>query len=156
MSKQIKQMEMDALKKTFAGVRDMVLLSSNGLDCHADSLFRTNLSKKNIRLHMVKNSLARRVFAEMGIKVDAAWSGPTLVAWGADSLADLSKAIDGLIGPKKNDKVKPKLAVAEGQAVTFDQAKTMPTRAEAIATILGMTSARTYPHRLRPSSCATR
>ena len=63
MSKQIKQMEMDALGKVFEGVRDLVALSISGLDSRADNQLRLNLRKKNIRLHVVKNSLARRVLS---------------------------------------------------------------------------------------------
>ena len=40
MSKAIKQMEMEALKSDFKGVRDMVVLNTTGLSCHGDYLFR--------------------------------------------------------------------------------------------------------------------
>src|SRR5207302_10329185 len=87
MSKQIKQMEMDALKTTFQDVRDLVILSVSKVSCQADTQMRTALRKKNIRLRVVKNSLARRVFDEMGMKVEKVWEGPTTLAWGANSLA---------------------------------------------------------------------
>jgi len=83
---------------------------------------------------MVKNSLARRVFQDMGIKIDQVWSGPTLMAWGADSIADLSKSLEEVI--KKNPKLTVKAAVAEGQAVTFEQALKMPTRQQALSQVL--------------------
>jgi ribosomal protein L10 len=136
MSKQIKQMEMDSLKDTFRDVRDLVFLTAHKVDCHADNQLRATLRKKNIRLQVVKNSLARRVFDELGIKVSTGWEGPTLLAWGATSLADLSKELDALM--KKNDKLKPKAAVAEGQEVTFKAALAMPTRAEAIGRIVSL------------------
>ena len=85
MSKQIKQMEMDALKETFQGVRDLVVLSvSGGVNCQMDNQFRAKLRKKDVRLQIVKNSLTRRILDELGIKVGAAsrfWQGPSLVAW---------------------------------------------------------------------------
>lgn len=136
MSKKIKQMEMDTLKQTFQGVRDFVLLTATGIDSQADNGMRLGLRKKNIRLQMVKNSLARRVFGEMGLKVDGVWEGPTVLAWGVASIAELSREIDALL--KKNKKLQVKRAIAEGQEITFERAKTMPTREEAIATILGM------------------
>ena len=58
MSKVIKQMQMDALKKDFTGVRDMVLLNIVGLDAIAENQVRLGLRKKGIRLQLVKNSLA--------------------------------------------------------------------------------------------------
>ncbi|HMC64937.1 MAG TPA: 50S ribosomal protein L10 [Gemmataceae bacterium] len=136
MSKQIKQMEMDALKQTFQDVRDLVMLSASGVSCQADNQLRLDLRKKNIRLQVVKNSLARRVFDEIGIKVGNVWEGPTLLAWGAASIADLSRTLDALI--KKNDKIKVKAAVIEGQAIPFQQALTMPTKPEALGQIVAM------------------
>ena len=62
------------------------------------------------------------------------------MAWGGDSLADLSKTLDGILTKERQaqGQDQPKSAIAEGQEVTFEQAKTMPTRTEAIGTILGM------------------
>lgn len=136
MSKQIKQMQMDAMKETFKDVRDLVVMSASGLAAHTENTLRLQFRKKNIRMHMVKNSLARRVFDELQIKFKSPWAGPTLLAWGGDSIAELSKTLDAAF--KKNDKVKIKCAVAEGMEVTFKQALEMPTRAEALGTILAM------------------
>jgi len=106
MSKLIKQMEMDELKRTFQDVRDMVILSTSRVSCQADTQLRSALRKKNIRLKVVKNSLARRVFGELDMKVEKCWEGPTTLAWGSNSLAELSKELDALI--RKNDKIKVK------------------------------------------------
>ena len=141
MSKQIKQMAMDALKQQFQGVRDLVLLSVSGLSSQADNVLRANLRKKNIRVMMVKNSLLRRVFGELGVKpAEEAWTGPTIIAWGAESVKDLSREVETALlkDAKLKDKVRVKTALAEGQPVTFEQALKMPTRKEAIANVLGM------------------
>lgn len=135
MSKQIKQMEMDALRKTFAEVRDMVLVSISGFDATAENQMRLSLRKKNIRLHRVKNSLASRVFQDVGLgDLKAHLEGPTTVVWGSDSIAQLSKELD--VWVKKSDKIKPKIAVADGALVTFDAAKKFPTREEALSGII--------------------
>jgi large subunit ribosomal protein L10 len=136
MSKKIKQLEMDALKKTFADVRDMVVLSATGVDCTTDNQLRLALRKKKIRVQMVKNSLAKRVFGDLGIKIDGIWEGPTLLAWGTDSVAELSKSIDEIA--QKNKKITVKKAVAEGEQITFEAALKRPTRVQAIGTILAM------------------
>src|SRR5262249_51539878 len=137
MSKEIKQLEMTSLRETFQDVRDMVFLSIAKQDCQADNQMRTALRKKNIRLKMVKNSLARRVFDELGMKTERLWEGPTFLAWGSTSMADLSKELDALV--KKNDKLKVKGVMAEGLEITFKQALAMPTRAEAIGRIVSLT-----------------
>ena len=146
MSKVIKQMEMDALRATFQDVRDLVMLSIKGLSAQAEDRFRAALRKKSIRLRSVKNSLTRRVFDDLGMRIgldSPIWAGPTIMAWGAGSLAELSRAIeDELKAPKTaplyKDKVTPKGALADGQLVTFEQATKMPTRPEAIARVIGL------------------
>lgn len=144
MSKVIKQMEMDALKKDFQGVRDLVLLSVQGMTCQADQVFRANLRKKNIRVKVVKNSLTRKVFGEIGLNVgddSAYWVGPTTLVFGAGSVAELTQALEGeLTAPKTaplyKDKVKKKGAIADGEPVTYEAALKMPTRAQAIGAVL--------------------
>jgi len=137
MSKAIKQMQMDALKKTFDGVRDMVFLNMVGLNAIAENKVRLELRKKGIRLQQVKNSLARRTFADAGINLEKPWQGTTTVAWGANSIKELSKEIEDF--RKKHDKVvKVKVAVADGEEVEFAQALKMPTRLEAIGEVIGM------------------
>jgi large subunit ribosomal protein L10 len=136
MSKHIKQIEMEALKKRFQGVNDLVLLSVSGVNAQVDNQMRLGLRKKNIQLQVVKNSLARRVFDELGVKIASAWDQSTTVAWGAGSLAELSRELEALI--KKNDKIKVKTAVSEGLELSFKQALSMPTRAEAVARVIGL------------------
>jgi ribosomal protein L10 len=145
MSKLVKNMEYTALEKTFSGVRDLLLITPSKVDSGLDFNFRKQLRDKKVKVKMVKNSLVRRVFDSQGIKLDEKlWAGTTLVAWGADSIKDLSKAVDGLIkeiekkDPKAKDKFKVKSAVADGQVVPMSAALTMPTRLEAIGDIIGM------------------
>jgi large subunit ribosomal protein L10 len=146
MSKVIKAMEMDALRQSFSGVRDLVVLSMTKLDAIATSALRANLRKKKIRLQVVKNSLTRKVFGEMGIDIPAGspiWAGPTAMAWGTGSIAELSRELEAQVVKGKaaapyKDKVTVKGAIADGQQVAFDQALKMPTREEAIGQILSM------------------
>jgi large subunit ribosomal protein L10 len=146
MSKFIKQMEMTSLKDTFKGVRDLVVLSIKGLDGTATTNFRAALRKKKIHLHVVKNSLARKVFEEMGLQIKAEspyWAGPTAFAYGGDSVAGLSKAVDAELKDAKKRPVYEKAitikgAVADGEAISFEDAKKRPTREEALARVAGM------------------
>lgn len=135
MSKQIKQMGMDALKQTFQGVRDMVLMTVTGLNSQADNHIRLTLRKKNIRMQMVKNSLARRVFDDLGLRLEGTWEGSTTLAWGAGSVAELCKELESEF-KKQKDKVKFKGALADGQQISFEQGLRMPTREEAIGQVV--------------------
>ena len=135
MSKVIKQMQMESLKTSFKGVRDMVLLNIVGLGAIPENQIRMGLRKKGIRLQVVKNSLARKVLGEMGLQIKSVWEGSTTVAWGGNSVAELSKEIEGIV--KKNEKkMKVKTAVADGLEVSFAAALKMPTRPEALGRVV--------------------
>lgn len=137
MSKIIKQMAMDTMKTTFKDVRDLVLMHVVGLNAIDENKVRLGLRKKGVRLQMVKNSLARRVFGELGLTIDKVWEGNTTVAWGGASIAELSKEIEGIA--KKHEKfIKVKTAVADGAQVPFAVALKMPTRMEAIGQVLNL------------------
>lgn len=141
MSKKIKEMELNALRKAFQGVKDYVILEPMKLDSGTEFEFRKKLREKKVKVKLVKNTFAKKVFTENGIAVDNVWAGPTLLVWGAESIKDLSNAVDGLIkelkkDPKAPDKFKVKTAVADGQPVPMDLAKTMPTRKEAIGNVV--------------------
>jgi large subunit ribosomal protein L10 len=83
----------------------------------------------------VKNSLCRRVFGELGLNADGLKESSTTLAWGAGSLKELSKEIEAVV--KKHDKkIKVKTALADGQAIPFAKALTMPTRQEAIGEVI--------------------
>lgn len=140
MSKKIKEFELNNLRETFKGVKDMVLMEPVKLDSGTDFELRKKLREKKIRVKLVKNTLVKKVFTENGLQVETG-SGPTLLFWGADSIKDLANAVDGLIkelkkDPKAPDKFKEKTAVADGQPVPLSVAKTLPTRKEAIGSIV--------------------
>jgi large subunit ribosomal protein L10 len=144
MSKDIKQLQMDALAQTFGGVRDFAVLSISGLSATQENALRHALRKKKVRLLQVKNSLARIALDGAGIKIDKEspyWVGNTVFAWGGTSVAGLIRGIDDeLDNPRTaalyKDKVKRKGAIAEGQTITWDVGKKMPTREEALAAVL--------------------
>jgi large subunit ribosomal protein L10 len=144
MSKPVKQMEMVALKDHFQDVRDLLILSVQKLASTDEAAFRSTLRKKDIGVRVVKNSLTRKVFDELGIRVpEGTWVGPTALAYGAKGIAELSRAIDAeLKAPKTaakyRDRIKVKGGVVEGEPCTYEQALEMPTREEAIAQIVGM------------------
>jgi len=141
MSKKIKDLELQSLRASLGGVRDFVALEPVKVDSATDYEFRKKLRQKNIHVQMVKNSFAKKVFDEGGIKTDGLWVGSTLVCWGGDSVKTLATSIDQAVreakkDPKAPEKFKVKTAVADGQVVTFDVAKTLPTRTEAIGEVL--------------------
>jgi ribosomal protein L10 len=139
MSKQVKEMQMGVMRNAFEKVRDLVVLNAGGVTAQNDNTLRLALRKQKISMMMVKNSLARRVFGELGMKFDKVWEGPTILAWGKDSIAELSKALDEYL--KKDaykEKLKVRTAIADGTLVPFETAKTLPTREEVLSEVLGL------------------
>lgn len=141
MSKKIKELELDALRTTFQGVKDLVLLEPIKVDAGTEHEFRKKLRGNKVSVRLVKNSFARKILAENGVNVEA-WSGPTMICWGAESVKGLATSVDDAVkearkDPKAPEKFKVKAAVADGEAVSFETAKTMPTRLEAIGDVLG-------------------
>jgi large subunit ribosomal protein L10 len=141
MSKKIKELELTALRKTFAGVVNFVVLEPIKVDSATEFEFRKRLREKKAKVQLVKNTFAKKVFTENGVSVGEL-SGPTLLCWGTDSIKELSNAVEGIVkdlkkDPKAPDKFKVKTAVADGQPISMDLAKTMPTRLEAIGSVVG-------------------
>ncbi len=141
MSKKIKAMELDALRGALSGARDYVLIEPMKVDAATDYDFRRKLRQKNVRVQMVKNSYAKKIFGENGLKSGDVWAGPTLLCWGGANVKDLGTTVDTAVkeskkDPKLPDKFKVKTGIADGEVVTLEAMKKMPTREEALGAIL--------------------
>lgn len=107
MSKYVKEMMMDQLKGELDGSRSVLIVDFKGLDAVAENKLRLDLRKKNIRMRTLKNSLARRVFADAGLGgLDRFLSGPSVAVWGGDGVAELAKEVSGLVKKLKKPEIK--------------------------------------------------
>ena len=82
MSKYVKNLISEDLAKQLAGETDCLLVNVVGLDANNTMTLRRELRSKNIRLLVVKNSLARR--AMEGTSLACAFdsvAGPVAVVW---------------------------------------------------------------------------
>ncbi len=64
MSKTIKGMITEELRKRYAGMKDACVVDLTGMSVLEQEDLRGRLRKKSARLEVVKNSLARRAFRE--------------------------------------------------------------------------------------------
>ena len=140
MSKAVKQLELDDLRNRLKDVKDYVLLEPIKLDSATEYTFRKTLRGKNVRVKLVKNSYAKKVFGEMGVQAGDL-SGPTLVCWGGDSPKGLANAVDAAVkeskkDPKAPDKYKERLGLVDGAPMPLAAMKNVPTRLEAIGEIV--------------------
>jgi large subunit ribosomal protein L10 len=107
MSKYVKEMMMDQLKTELDGSRSVLILDFKGLDAVSENKLRLDLRKKKIHMRAVKNTLAKRVFAEAGIAgLDKFLSGPSVAVWGGDGVAELAKEISAQVKKLKKPEIK--------------------------------------------------
>src|SRR3954453_14796025 len=107
MSKYVKELMMDQIRSDLGDTRSVLILDLKGLGAVAEYQFRRDLRKKSIRLRALKNTLARRVFAEMGMDgLSQYLEGPSVAAWGGDGVAELTKEISTRIKALKKPAIK--------------------------------------------------
>ena len=138
MSKHVKGLIEKDLVRRFEGVGEFVVVSVRGIAGTENNEMRGELKKKDIHLTVVKNSLAGRAFANLGMgPISEVFSGPSAVVFGGDSIVDLAKEM--VDWNKKLDQLEIKGAVLEGKVLDAAGAKAlskMPNRAELQGTIV--------------------
>jgi len=107
MSKYVKELMMDQLRSDLDGSRSVLILDLKGLDAIAEHQFRRDMRKKSIRVRTLKNTLARRVFTEMGLDgLSKYLEGPSVLVWGGAGVAELAKEISGQVKTLKKPAIK--------------------------------------------------
>src|SRR5688572_14103498 len=109
MSKYLKNLITDDIKKRLDGVSDLLLVDIAGLEANKNVELRKTFREKNIHLFLVKNSLARR--ATEGTSLAPAFEGiegSAAVVWGGEDVISLAKEITRLAKEKGYEKLIPK------------------------------------------------
>ena len=107
MSKYVKELMMDQLRSDLNGSRSVLILDLKGLDAIGEHQFRRDLRKKSIRVRALKNTLARRVFSEMGMEgLSRYLEGPSVLVWGGDGVAELAKEVSTQVKNLKKPEIK--------------------------------------------------
>lgn len=136
MSKAVKTLMIRDYKTKFEGVNDAVLVSLRGMGGIETNKMRTSLAKKNIKVTVVRNTLAKHAFKDSGLKnFESMLTGSSAVAYGAESVVDVAREI--IAFAKKIERLELRAAVLDG--VVFEgkkgveQLSKFPTRTEALA-----------------------
>ncbi len=142
MSKYVKELVTRDIRRRLDGVEDAVLVNCVGMDANTTSELRGELDKKDIKLLVVKNSLARR--ATEGTQLSAAFegaSGQVGVCWGSSDFVSLVKEIVELDKDKdKFDAFQASGGVMDGEKLDAEGLKAVskwPSRAEQISLLVG-------------------
>ena len=115
------------------------MVDIRGIDANANNSLRVDLIKKNIRVTVVKNSLARQALA--GTKLEAvsdALVGPSAIAFGGESVVDVAREL--VDWAKKIKELDLKGAVLDGEYFDGEagvaRLSRFPTRDEAQAKVV--------------------
>ena len=108
-----KKLVVEDIKEKIQNAKSVVLVKFNGLTVAEDTELRREFRKNNVEYKVLKNTLVRRAFNDMGITdFDEDLNGPTSVAFGADETG-ASKVIMEAV-KKYQDKITVKSAFVEG------------------------------------------
>jgi large subunit ribosomal protein L10 len=141
MSKQIKNLIAEEVKKRLQGVNDALLVNIIGVDSANTFNLRRELRSKNISLLVVKNSLAKR--ATEGTPLARAFDdteGSLAIVWGAEDFVSLTKELVALHKKPEYEKFTAKGGVMEGEKLTPEKVTDIskwPNRAGQISILLG-------------------
>src|SRR5262245_5447053 len=141
MSKFVKDLLTRDLKNQLNDVNDALLVNVIGLNSIKTSKLRTELRKKNIKLEVIKNSMARR--ATEGTPLAKAFEGvegTLAIVWGADDFVSLTKEIVRLTEIKDFDGFTARGGAMDGAKLSPAEVKEVskwPSRQEQLALLVG-------------------
>lgn len=134
-----KKQVVEDIKAEIQNAKSVVLVNYKGLTVAEDTEFRNAFRKANCKYQVLKNTMVRRAFNELGITCfDEDLNGPTALAFGADETGAAKIVIEGC--KKYNNKISAKSAYFEGNYVDVEGVKALsaiPSREELIAKMLG-------------------
>lgn len=141
MSKQVKQMILGDYQSRFAETSDAVVVSMRGIEANSTNEIRQNLAKKEIRLTVIRNRLARQAFEGTDLaNLASLLNGPCTMVYGAESVVEVAREIVGLV--KQFPNLELKGAILDGEVFEGESGVSrlsrLPTRDEAIAENVAM------------------
>ena len=133
MSKPIKQLIRKEIAGRLGDINEVAIVSVIGIDGNTNNQLRRDLLAKGIQVSVVKNSLARQAFEDMGIGAAGdLLTGPCAVAFGGESIVDVVREI--LDRAKKIPALAVKGAYMDGEVFGPERVVELsqyPTRVEA-------------------------
>jgi large subunit ribosomal protein L10 len=140
MSKYVKEMMMDQLRSELGGSTSLLILDLKGLDAISEFQLRRDLRTKKIKIRALKNTLAKRIFNEMGISgLSQYLEGPSVAVWGGAGVAELAKEISDQVKKLKKPEIKggavDGIVISPGQVEDITK---LPSREALIARVVAL------------------
>lgn len=134
-----KKQVVEEIKSKIQNAKSVIFVMSKGLTVAEDTELRREFRKANVEYKVLKNTLIKRAFNDLGITdFDDDLNGPTSVAFGTDETGASKIIIDAV--KKYEDKVVVKSAFVDGEKVDVKGVQalaSMPSKEELIAKMLG-------------------
>ena len=141
MSKLLKNLITDELKRRWESVSDALVVNVVGMQVNSNVALRKTLREKGIELIVVKNSLARR--ATEGTVLGPAFEGlegTAAVVWGGEDIVALAKEVIRLAEDEQYAPFAPRGGVMDGKSISSEQVKEVskwPNRTEQLSLLMG-------------------
>lgn len=136
---ELKKQVVEEIKEKIQNSKSVVLVKFNGLSVAEDTELRREFRKNNVEYKVLKNTLIRRAFNDLGVNdFDEDLNGPTSVAFGTDETGASKVIVEA--AKKYESKVTVKCAYVDGGKVDENGVKalaSMPSKEELVAKMLG-------------------
>ncbi len=135
MSKPVKNLITEAYRQRFADLDGAVLIDIRGVKATDTNRLRAGLQEKQVRITVVKNSLAGRALEGTSMEaISSLLSGPNALVYGGDSVVTVARDLLNWVKDVENLKING--AIMDGQVFGPDEIEALskyPTREEAQA-----------------------
>jgi len=138
MSKPVKNLITESYRQRFAEVDGAVLIDIRGVKSNDTNRLRNELQQKQVRITVVKNSLAVRAVEGTALEsISRLFTGPNAVVYGGDSVVTVAREVLRFVKEIENLTVNG--AIMDGQVFGPDEVEALskyPTREEAQAQVV--------------------
>jgi large subunit ribosomal protein L10 len=141
MSKYVKNLIMRDVAAKFKDVDGVAVINPRGINATKNNQIRKKLHAKQLKMTVVKNSLARKALTADGSKLkgfEQLLDGPSALVYGHASIATIARLL--LDEKKVDEKIELRGVFFDGEVYVgqkgVEQVSKMPTREEAIRTLL--------------------
>lgn len=136
----IKTLLVKELVEDWRGLQAFVVVCPIGVDALVTNQLRASLTAKNIKMTVVKNSVARFALTQLDLTAAAELlDAPSAICYGAESAVDVAREV--VNWSRKVDAFRIRGAFVEGQVFSAEQVHklaAMPNRSELLAQIAGL------------------
>ncbi len=121
MGRQLKDLMAKELASRYAGTENCLIIGYHGVTAQEEHQLRRALQGKNLKMQVLKNSLAARAFGEIGLdRLTSFLDGPSAIVSGETDVVDMCKAVSEWA--REHEKLSVRGGLMNGQAISAEDA----------------------------------